>query len=251
MKDKLRTLYTVLVCLMAPRFAKPWLLNQVGHAVHASARIGLSFVMGTRLFMGPQTAIGWFNLIACRRLVMRDLAYIGRMNVIKGRVTIRLASRAAIGNRNSVICGGFDLNRTRPSHLILGTLTKITAGHYVECGESIVWGKFGTLAGVGCQMWTHGFVHAETGEGRSFIRGRITIGDNVYIGAHSVIAAGVRIGDAIAVGAHSSVASDLVEPGVYVSAPLKHIARPSQDRLSRLKTLDDGSYWKGEQAPRN
>lgn len=250
MKKKLRTFFTALVCLLAPRSMKPWLLNGVGHAVHSSARIGPSLLVGTRLFMGPDTAIGWFNLISCQRIVMRDHAYIGRMNVIKGRLSIGLASRAAIGNRNSVICSGLDPHRTRPSHLTLGTLTKITANHYVECAESIVWGRFGTLAGVGCQMWTHGFVHAETGEGRSMVRGRITIGDNVYIGAHSVVAAGVRIGDAIAVGAHSSVASDLVEPGVYVSAPLRHVARPPQDRLSRLKTLDDGSYWKGEHAPR-
>ncbi len=247
MKRTLRTFYTAAVCLAAPTFAKPALLNLAGHRVHRSARIGMSLIRRTRLYLGAGAVIGPFNLIACRRLILRESAAIGSMNMIKGQVAVRLGPRAELGNRNVALSTS---DHSWPAHLVLGELTKITSGHYIECSESVVWGRFGTLAGVGSQIWTHGFVHAETGPDRAFIRGRVRVGDNVYIGARSVIGAGVHIADAIAVGAHSSIASDLTEAGVYVSAPLRHIARAPDERLARLGRLPDGSYWKGPRPPK-
>lgn len=245
MKQKLRALYTTLVCILAPTFSKPRLLNFAGHCIDSTAAIGMSVILGSRLYLGAGASIGTFNLISARRLILRENAAVGNMNLIKGPTSIHLKGKAGIGNRNIIICSGLVERGGRPSHLVLGKQTKLTAGHYVDCFESIVWGDFGTLAGVGSQMWTHGYVHDDTGPGRAFVRGRIVVGDNVYVGAHSVMGAGISIGDAISVGAHSSVAADLVEPGVYVSAPLRRIRRTPHDRLARLERLADGSYWKG------
>jgi acetyltransferase-like isoleucine patch superfamily enzyme len=179
---------------------------------------------------------------------MRENAYIAHMNVIKGYLSVRLAKHAAIGNRN-VVNRGQESSGARPVQLAIGTWSKITAGHYVNVGETITIGDYSIIAGCGTQLWTHGFVHFSSGLERAEVRGKITIGENVYIGSHSTLSAGITIGDAVSVGAHSSVATSLMEPGVYVSQPLRHIARAPEERLRQFAHVTDdtgagGYYWR-------
>ena len=51
----------------------------------------------------------------------------------------------------------------------------------------------------------------------------VHIGNNVFIGAGTVIHQGVNICDRVIVGAHSFVNRDIDEPGIYVGAPVKKI----------------------------
>ena len=53
--------------------------------------------------------------------------------------------------------------------------------------------------------------------------GRVTIGDNVFIGAESVILPGVTIGDNVIVGANSTVTHDIPEGTVAVGSPARVI----------------------------
>lgn len=55
----------------------------------------------------------------------------------------------------------------------------------------------------------------------SIIEKPVTIGSNVWIGAHSVILPGVTIGNNVVVGAGSIVTKDLAENSVYVGSPAK------------------------------
>lgn len=50
------------------------------------------------------------------------------------------------------------------------------------------------------------------------------LGDNVVIGANTVVIGPVRICDNVIVGALSLVNKDIVEPGVYVGAPVRKIS---------------------------
>lgn len=50
------------------------------------------------------------------------------------------------------------------------------------------------------------------------------LGDNVVIGANSVIIGPIRICDNVLIGAMSLVNKDISEPGVYVGAPLRKIS---------------------------
>ena len=53
--------------------------------------------------------------------------------------------------------------------------------------------------------------------------GRVTIGDNVFIGAESVVLPGVTIGSNVIVGANSTVTHDIPENSVAVGSPARVI----------------------------
>ena len=53
--------------------------------------------------------------------------------------------------------------------------------------------------------------------------GRVTIGDNVFIGAESVVLPGVNIGSNVIIGANSTVTHDIPENSVAVGSPARVI----------------------------
>ena len=53
--------------------------------------------------------------------------------------------------------------------------------------------------------------------------GRVTIGDNVFIGAETVILPGVTIGNNVIIGANSTVTYDIPDGSVYAGSPAKRI----------------------------
>lgn len=55
------------------------------------------------------------------------------------------------------------------------------------------------------------------------------LGDNVVIGANSVVIGPVRICDNVIIGAMSLVNKDITEPGIYVGTPVKRIAEVVSD----------------------
>ena len=72
--------------------------------------------------------------------------------------------------------------------------------------------------------------------------GRVTIGDNVFIGAESVVLPGVNIGSNVIIGANSTVTHDIPENSVAVGSPARVIC-----------TLDaylEKEYARMENAPR-
>lgn len=53
--------------------------------------------------------------------------------------------------------------------------------------------------------------------------GRVTIGDNVFIGAESVVLPGVTVGNNVIIGANSTVTHDIPENSVAVGSPARVI----------------------------
>ena len=53
--------------------------------------------------------------------------------------------------------------------------------------------------------------------------GRVTIGNNVFIGAESVVLPGVTIGDSVIIGANSTVTHDIPENSVAAGSPARVI----------------------------
>lgn len=69
--------------------------------------------------------------------------------------------------------------------------------------------------------------------------GRVIIGNNVFIGAGSVVLCNTRIGDDVIIGANSLVSKDLPSNGVYAGNPAKFICtfeEYKQKHLNNLKT---------------
>ncbi len=181
-------------------------INLLGFRIAKNAKVGLSWIMIESLDMATGSRIGHFSRIA-------------------GPFSIRLAQFGAIGNSNKVIRAPPGIS-VGASLLNIGVWSKITSRHLIDMTCSITIGDYSTIAGNGCQLWTHGYVHAEDGIDRYRIDGPIVIEDNVYIGSMSFISMGVRIGKGVIVGGGTSVARDLLEPGLYVSSPIRQLPRP-------------------------
>lgn len=240
MNLKIRRLLTGLCALTLPSPIARWVLTLLGHKIHKSVRIGLSFVSADCLLLKEGVRIGHFNFVRVHRMILRQRAAIGRSNIIHGPLTVILDERAAIGNRNKILRGMLGSVVSGPAVFRLGELSKITSDHRIDCTTSVLVGDYSIIAGTSCQLWTHGYVHDPSGPGRYRIDGRIRIGRNVYIGSASVVTAGVIISDEVIVGAGTTVARSLLEPGLYVSAGLRKLERPpSPDERADLTLVKD------------
>jgi acetyltransferase-like isoleucine patch superfamily enzyme len=204
MRRIIRMLRALLLLLLPTALVRP-LVNRMGYRIARSARIG-------------------FSLVDVAGLDMAEGANIGHFNVIRGGFRFYLATNAAIGHINLItrnVVEGPD-----GAELRLGTWSKITGIHRVDLTNSVTLGEYSTVAGQGCQLLTHGYVHEMEGLARYRIEGPITIGDNVYVGAGSILSMGVTLGNGVILGAGSTVAKSLIEPGLYVSMPLRRLPRP-------------------------
>lgn len=216
---RVRRLARGIVLFVLPTAIARHLVNLMGYSLAPGTRVGLSWVQVDKLTMLPGSSIGHFNRL-------------------KGPAEVHLAESGAIGHMNLIYCPPRGVVVGNPV-LSLGKSSKITFMHYVDLTASVIIGDYCTIAGKGSQLWTHGYVHEMEGIARYRIDGPIHIEDNVSIGSLSVISMGVRIGRGIIVGAGTAVAKDLLEPGLYVSSPIRQFPRPpAPDTRADLEPVD-------------
>jgi acetyltransferase-like isoleucine patch superfamily enzyme len=216
-------------------------LNGLGHRIARGASVGWSWVYCDLIAMDAGARIGHYNLVVVRRLLMRKGAYFGRGNVLRGPFDVHMKATSALGHSNRITRGGAGIS-TGPAKLVLGTLAKITAGHRVDCTRSVHFGAYSTLAGIGSQIWTHGYVHDVEGPGRYRVDGPVVIEENVYVGSGCLLFQGVHLGKGVILGGGTSVARSLLDEGLYVSAPIRKLPRPkTPDQRNDLRKVEDPS----------
>lgn len=240
MTKRVRRFPTAIVALLLPSVLARPILRLLGHRIGRGCQFGWSLVIADRLWMQDRAVIGHCNLINIDRIVMRSDSRIGRMNILNGPFDLVLSAQAAIGNANKIVRGPLGLVTAGRSMLRLGLLTKITSNHHIDCTKAVRFGDFSILAGVGSQLWTHGYIHDTEGPGRYRVDGEIRVGDNVYIGAGCIISMGVNIVAAAIVGAGTTVARNLDQPGLWASAAVRQLPRPAPpDQRTDLVMVDD------------
>lgn len=244
----MKSFLTAFISLLVPSKLAVPILNLLGHKIHPTARIGMSFLKCDHIYMDRNSRIGHLNIIRVRKLLLREKAFIQSKNRIRGPINILMRREAAIARDNSIyrgnppICLGV-------ATLRLDELGQVISKHHLDCTKSISIGKNSTIGGLGTQFWTHGFMHATTGRRRIRVEGEIIIGDNVYVGSRCIFNPGVRIGNSISIGSNASVAKSLHEPGMYVPQALRHLERSIEDVEARLVkqekyTLETAVYEK-------
>lgn len=150
----------------------------------------------------------WFSLIgyiALNMLVGRKKAKIGRNCNIHPTVIIREGQNIEIGdncyfNHNTILTGGHNSGK-----LIIGNnvLTGPNVGFYVA---------------------NHHYIEKEQLINKQgYDESDIIIGDDVWIGANSIITSGVRIGSGVVIGANSVVTHDIPEYSIAAGVPAKII----------------------------
>lgn len=73
--------------------------------------------------------------------------------------------------------------------------------------------------------------------------GCVTIGNNVFIGADSIVLCNTRIGDYVIVGAGSVVTNDLPSNGVYAGNPAKYICSFEEYKNKHMTNLNTHPYF--------
>lgn len=73
--------------------------------------------------------------------------------------------------------------------------------------------------------------------------GRVTIGNNVFIGAESVVLPGVTIGDNVIIGANSTVTHDVPSNTVYVGSPAKMLCTLDEYLAKEKKRMQEAPCY--------
>lgn len=127
--------------------------------------------------------------------------------------------------------------------------------------------KRGVKVGENCTIWTrdidinHGFLitignnvtlsnakilahDGSTKRALGYSRvGRVTIGDNVFVGAGAVILPGVTIGNNVIIGAGAVIAKDIPEDSVVVGNPAKVIGSTTAYIEKNKAMMNDSNVW--------
>lgn len=144
----------------------------------------------------------------------------------------------------AVIRGTINIERLKKDGLIVGSNFHAQDGVIIDPGHCwlITIGNNVTLA-----PRVHILAHdASTKTGLGYTKlGTVTIGNNVFIGAGSIILPGVSIPDNTIIGAGSVVTKKIINPGgVYVGSPIRYICsyeeyiNRSKDRMKKMPIYD-------------
>lgn len=178
--------------LLVISFLLPWkmrrafLEQQFGFRIHPTARIGLAWVLPSRLIMEENTSIG-------------DLTVVRNLDLL------HLKAQASIGRGNWVT--GFPLGDSahfasetdRRPELIMGEHSAITHRHLLDCTNTITIGRFTTVAGFQSQFISHTIDIAQNRQTSH----PISIGDYCFLGSNSVLLGGSVLPDYCVLGAKS------------------------------------------------
>jgi acetyltransferase-like isoleucine patch superfamily enzyme len=178
--------------LMAVSIFFPWGIRRLilqslfGYQIHPTSRIGFAYVLPKMLVMEAHSRIGHFTV--CKGLDLLQLkqhSAIGRGNWISG-----FPSGSSVH---------FTHQKDRKPQLIVGEHSAITHRHIIDCTNSVIIGKFSTIAGYGSQILTHS-IDLEKSRQSSL---PVEMGNYCFIGTNSVILGGSSLPDYSVLGAKS------------------------------------------------
>lgn len=171
------------------------------------------------------------------------------LGIAKAGENVRISRMARIHAPESLVIG--DHSRVDDFCLITGT---VEIGRYVHISAyAALYGKngisIGDFSGVSARCTLYSESDDFSGDGligpffeeseRSLLKGAITLGRHVQIGAHSIIMPDCTIGDGAVVGSLSMVKSDLEGWMVHAGVPAKPVRPRSRKLLAFSARYDE------------
>ena len=181
------------ISLLLPwKICRPFLEQQFGFQIHPTARIGIAWILPSRLIMEENTTIGHLTVVKNLDLLhLKAHATIGRGNWITG---FPLGQRqSGSGSRH------FSSEADRRPELVMGEHSAITHRHLLDCTNAITIGAFTIVAGFQSQFISHTI---NIKENRQTSR-PISIGDYCFVGSNSVLLGGAALPNYCVLGAKS------------------------------------------------
>jgi acetyltransferase-like isoleucine patch superfamily enzyme len=200
------------MCLPAS-LRRSFLQSQFGYQIHPSCHLGFCWISPTHLVMEEGSAIGHFTVCkSIDRLHLKAHASIGRGNWITGFPLGPSPHYAEEEDR-------------RPE-LILGEHSAITHRHLIDCTNSVVIGRFTTMAGFQSQILTHSIDLQRSRQASAPVR----IGDYCFVGTNSVLLPGSALPDYSVLGAKSLLNQAFTDTyKLYGGVPAQPIKQLPQD----------------------
>ena len=207
---------------LLPSQVSLWIVKYLplGVKINGKGKIGFSIIMADEISMDHGAKIGSFNIIDVKKLKMGKYSTIRNRNKIRGNLNVELAEKAVVSRKNTI---GNEKKAYRNTTFYLGYNSVVGSAHHLDLTQNVKIGDNSILAGVGTQVWTHGFYHSKVGEVRWRIDHSVSIGNNVYVGSRCILCQGVNIGNSISIGAGAVVSKDLNQQGLYVSQALRFV----------------------------
>ena len=101
-------------------------------------------------------------------------------------------------------------------------------------GGGVIMPHFGTIKLNANSIGDSVYIFHNVTIGNDYATGRPTIGNNVFIGAHSLVLGEITIGDNVIIGANSFVTSDVPSNCLVAGNPAKVIKSISSDQIQEM-----------------
>jgi acetyltransferase-like isoleucine patch superfamily enzyme len=180
--------------------------------------------------LARHTAKRWVNALRLARLEARFPGVrISPHAVISGadRYVVQLARGVSVGAFSVIIMEADPANRIPAPALSIGENSYIGELNNLRISAPTVIGK-NCLISQGCSIITANHNHAQgsaiNAQGWDDRKFGVTIGDDVWLGAHSCILPGVNIGGGAVIGAGSVVTRDVAPGAIVAGVPARPIA---------------------------
>jgi len=221
----------ILTVGLLPSFLKKMYYRLKGHKIDKSVSIGIgSVILGRNVTIGKGVKIGFASVIRANEIVIERFASIGSFSMIDtGKLRIGEDSRI----NEQVIIGG---TKTPKSSLDLGKRTIIMEYSFINTSMPIIIGDDSGIGGH-CLLFTHGSWLNQL-EGFPVDFAPITIGKKVWLPWRVFITPGVVIGDNVVVGANSLINKSVPSNCLVAGSPAKVLRENYPPPISKERILE-------------
>lgn len=176
--------------------------------------------------LDPKSRIG-FSIILAKTVTLREGSRIGHLTIIRGLDELRLGTNGRIGNLNWIT--GFSSSGDgsgRRSQLLVEEHAAITHRHLLDCSDSIVIGKFSTVAGWSSQFITHSI---DLNLARQTAK-PIRVGDYCFVGSRSILLKGAELPDYSVLAAGGVLTEKFLENySIYGGVPARKVGEMPEE----------------------
>jgi len=224
-KSRIPILQIILIGLL-PSFIKVFIYRIKGYKIKKKVKIGIgSVIISKDVEIGKNTSIGFGTVIRADKIRIGRFVKIGSFTFIDtGSISIDDDARI---NEQVLIAG----IRRPESSLTLGKRTIIMEYSYINPTMPII---IGDDTGIGghCLLFTHGSWLSEL-DGFPVKFAPITIGKNVWLPWRVFIMPGTEIGDNVVIGANSLINQSFPSNCLIAGSPAKIIKENFPEKLSK------------------
>ncbi|MGC6415414.1 MAG: acyltransferase [Bacteroidia bacterium] len=200
------------ICGLIP-YLNVVLLKIIGEKVSLKANLGVLFLWCDKIELQDGVYIGGFNIIFVRSFYCGKGVKIRGLNIFKGNFDCVFDDSVGISRFNKFTSPYSDYKST----LRLKRNARITQKSIIDLTDDVEIGENSQLAGLGTQIWTHGYFHIENNR-RFRVDGSVVIGDDCYLGSHSIVSPGTKILRGCNFASLSNITGFYEKPGLYGSS---------------------------------